>query len=83
MFRPAHCSLYLLYSQRSEKEKLIRLFPFSLLQIPPLVYSLHINGGREIHVILFWLRTNFNFALFENDQLFSPETHLSPTSNFP
>ena len=83
MFRPAHCSLYLLYSQRSEKEKLIPHFSFSLQQIPPSVYSLHMKGGRETRVILVWLKINFNFAPFENHQLFSPGTHLSPTSNFP
>ena len=32
MFRPAHCSLYLLCSQEREREKLIPLFPFSLQQ---------------------------------------------------
>ena len=83
MFRPAHHSLYLLYSQRSEKEKLIPRFSFSLQQIPLSGYSLHINGGREARVILVWLKTNFSSAPFENYQLFSPGTHLSPTSNFP
>ena len=85
------CSLFSLSSLVSGKKIkkthssffLSFFFSFSLQQIPPSVYSLHMKGGRETRVILVWLKINFNFAPFENHQLFSPGTHLSPTSNFP
>ena len=54
MHRPTHCSLYLLCSQeRKEKNSLLFFFfSFSLQQISPSFYFLHISGEREIGIIL-------------------------------
>ena len=64
MLRPAHSGLYLLcFQERNGKKKKkkthIFFFSFSLQQIPPSFYFFHINGEREIIVILVpvWLRT--------------------------
>ena len=58
--------LFIVFVLKKEKKKLTPFFfsSFSLQQIPPSFYFLHINGEREIDgiLVLVWLRTKPQFC---------------------